>query len=689
MTTVTVNGHTYSDDSAPGTRNLDNGGHRTWFLPLVSDVVTVSGDAQTSATEAAASAATALAAPGTNATSTTTLTIGTGAQTLTIQAGKALVVGMTVKIANTSAPTNWMLGDITAYNSTTGALSVSVSQVNGSGTASTWTVSLSGPGVTGTLPVASGGTGATSLTANNVLLGNGTSAVQVVAPGTAGNVLTSNGTTWTSAAAGGSGEAAFLAAGAITQGRAVVLNSNGSVSQSVIAASTVGAAATFSANPNRSVSSIFDPSSNTFAIFYQDVNDSARGKVVLATVAEDNTITYGSVATFESAGISDTISTCYDPVTEQVIVAYSSTNGGTVKTGKINGGAITFGAATSTGESAAPIGVCYDTYVSRLLVNWRGPGGTQRAAVGTVSDTSISLGPFATVIGSNSNGHCSTVIHCTGLGINALFYNTGGRGQVRRAIINSETNTVSFGSSYQITDGFGADGYVFGERVAAWIPSLQRLSIVYGAGPTGNYVLKAGLFRVDGTTWIHTAEVTVDSGGHSAPFQRWPAVAYAENPNSLIFTFINQSNLTGRFVTSTNITLNSLSVSGQSQFQSTTTDMTTVSANSQNQFVISTYDNTNASAALVSGIAYAVTAPALDSRTRFIGFAKNTVSSGQQVVVKMPFSVAENQTGLTANTTYYLSSANGTTLTTSVDGPRVGRGLSATTLLVLGSNAYI
>lgn len=52
--------------------------------------------------------------------------------------------------------------------------------------------------VSGTLPVANGGTGATSLTLNNVILGNGTSAVQVVAPGTSGNVLTSNGTTWAS-----------------------------------------------------------------------------------------------------------------------------------------------------------------------------------------------------------------------------------------------------------------------------------------------------------------------------------------------------------------------------------------------------------------------------------------------------------------------------------------------------------
>lgn len=57
----------------------------------------------------------------------------------------------------------------------------------------------------GTLAVAQGGTGAATLTANNVLLGNGTSAVQVVAPGSSGNILTSNGTTWasTAPAAGG------------------------------------------------------------------------------------------------------------------------------------------------------------------------------------------------------------------------------------------------------------------------------------------------------------------------------------------------------------------------------------------------------------------------------------------------------------------------------------------------------
>ena len=62
---------------------------------------------------------------------------------------------------------------------------------------------LTAGNVSGTVAVANGGTGTTTLTANNVLLGNGASAPQFVAPSTAGNVLTSNGTTWTSAAASG------------------------------------------------------------------------------------------------------------------------------------------------------------------------------------------------------------------------------------------------------------------------------------------------------------------------------------------------------------------------------------------------------------------------------------------------------------------------------------------------------
>ena len=62
----------------------------------------------------------------------------------------------------------------------------------------TGTVTAPTLNLTNALSVQYGGVGTTSLTANAVLLGNGTSAVQTVAPGANGNILTSNGTTWVS-----------------------------------------------------------------------------------------------------------------------------------------------------------------------------------------------------------------------------------------------------------------------------------------------------------------------------------------------------------------------------------------------------------------------------------------------------------------------------------------------------------
>jgi hypothetical protein len=59
-------------------------------------------------------------------------------------------------------------------------------------------VSLSTP-----LGVANGGTGLSTLTVNSVMLGNGVSAVQTVAPGTIGNGLASTGSTWAASPRGG------------------------------------------------------------------------------------------------------------------------------------------------------------------------------------------------------------------------------------------------------------------------------------------------------------------------------------------------------------------------------------------------------------------------------------------------------------------------------------------------------
>jgi len=118
-----------------------------------------------------------------------TLTAGTGI-TITNGSGAITIAGNTGTVTSVSGTGTVNGITLTGTVTTTGSLTLG-------GTLSG--VSLTTQ-VTGTLPVANGGTGAAALTANNVLLGNGTSAVQFVAPGASGNVLTSNGTTWSSAA---------------------------------------------------------------------------------------------------------------------------------------------------------------------------------------------------------------------------------------------------------------------------------------------------------------------------------------------------------------------------------------------------------------------------------------------------------------------------------------------------------
>ena len=72
----------------------------------------------------------------------------------------------------------------------------SIFSISGSPITSSGTLAMTYSGTA--LPVANGGTSLTTLTANNVILGNGTSTPLFVAPSTSGNALMSNGTTWAS-----------------------------------------------------------------------------------------------------------------------------------------------------------------------------------------------------------------------------------------------------------------------------------------------------------------------------------------------------------------------------------------------------------------------------------------------------------------------------------------------------------
>lgn len=75
-------------------------------------------------------------------TSTSSVAIGTGSKSFTTQTGLGFAAGQAVRIQDNASTSNYMIGQITSYASSTGALVVSVTTTGGSGTIADWSISI-------------------------------------------------------------------------------------------------------------------------------------------------------------------------------------------------------------------------------------------------------------------------------------------------------------------------------------------------------------------------------------------------------------------------------------------------------------------------------------------------------------------------------------------------------------------
>jgi hypothetical protein len=516
--------------------------------------------------------------------------------------------------------------------------------------------------VTGTLPVASGGTGAATLTANNVLLGNGASAVQTVAPSTSGNVLTSNGTTWTSAAAPLSSALQATASGTLPNGSTVIINTDGTVSAVSGIAEAAGAMATFTAASVGYVSAAYDQTAQKVVIAYRDYT-AGDSKAIVGTVS-GNSITFGTPVTFLFGNVFST-ATAYDANTQKIVIAYQDGNNSffcTAIVGTVSGTSISFGTPVVFSSENGTVGsAVYDVATQKVVIGYQGASQFGNCIVGTVSGTSISFGT-AVVFASMSSGAIRLTYESFAQKIVVSWSGTSSFG---RAIVGTVSGTsISFGTAV-VFNGIGIPNGPF----AAYDSNSQKVVITYTETGSIGYAIVG---TVSGTSISFGAAVTVATNIN--------ALNIGYDPSAKKVNIIIRNGANSNFGTSIVGTVSGTTISFATPFVFNSVD--TISP-------IVVYDP-NAQKNVILYVASQGRATVLQNATtnitseNFIGFSDANYTNGQTATVQLVGAVDDAQSGLTAGQSYYVQPLGTLGLTPATPSVFAGTAVSATRIIVKG-----
>ena len=247
------------------------------------------------------------------------------------------------------------------------------------------------------------------------------------------------------------GQVRAVASGTLTNGKSVIVNSNGTVS---VAAETntpdsAGTPVVFESADSKFNFATFDSNSNKVVIAYRDDGNSDYGTAVVGTVS-GNSISFGTPVVFESADSAD-FSAAFDSNSNKVVISYSDLGNnyyGTAIVGTVSGTSISFG-SPEVFESATIFytSTAFDSNSNKVVIAYRDAGNSDygTAIVGTVSGTSISFGSAAVFETANSIYFSATFDSNSNKVV--IAYQDYGNNNYGTAVVGTVSGTsISFGT---------------------------------------------------------------------------------------------------------------------------------------------------------------------------------------------------------------------------------------------------
>ena len=418
------------------------------------------------------------------------------------------------------------------------------------------------------------------------------------------------------------GQVRAVASGTLTDGTAVIVNSNGTVSvvAETGASAGFGTKVVFENDPAYRTSTTYDSNAQKVVIAYADYGTGLNGDgtAIVGTVS-GTSISFGSPVTFSSNDASQ-ISSTFDSTNNKVVIAWAdSTNSdyGTAIIGTVSGTSISFGSAvTFNNASTQRIAAVYDSNAQKVVISYRDLGDSNKgkSIVGTVSGTSISFGSEAE-FNSGSTNYIKSAYDSTNNKV-IIIYSDAGNSSYGTAIVGTVSGTsISFGSEEVFHSGS-----VY-ELTVSYDSSANKSVVAYKAS-SGDGKLRVG--TVSGTSISFDSEVEFEGGSLDQL-----SGTYDSSEEKIVLAFrvssVGEARVFQNASSSTNIT-------------------------SEN----------------------------------FIGFSDGAFATTQSASINTANTIDRNQSGLTAGQTYFVQN-NGTIGTTAAD-PSVtaGTAISATELIVKG-----
>ena len=388
------------------------------------------------------------------------------------------------------------------------------------------------------------------------------------------------------------------------------------------------------------IDACFDSNSNKIVISYGGTT-SALYSIVATVTAGDNTLAFGTQNQFEANGTGRGLASAFDSNSNKVVVAFSDRNDshrGKAVVGTVSGTNISHGSQVQFhAEDTQYLTIVFDDNANKMVIAYANQpnnnSATGNAVVGTVSGTGISFGSTAT-----------------------FHANTGG------------SNPYLLSSVYDLGSCFDT--------------TSNRFVLAYRKGndPANGSVIVG---TVSGTNISFGTVVQYD-----ASHGRYNAVTHDIEQNKIILLY------------------NKVDDSGKGYYVTGTVNNTAISVTTPARFTVSTegandiralYNNTSKKT-LVAYRSLDSNAASGDDDQRvfglflgdssnissYIGIAEDTVADGQPVIVNTKGAVDENQSSLTAGQLYFVQTDGTLDIAADTTSVMAGTAVSATKLIVKG-----